>query len=417
MSGANSAISRRRLLQGAGAMWLLSVSQVGLAAVSQVVAVRIWPASSYTRVTVESNRLLKYKQFALSNPDRVVVDIEDVNLNSVLKGIGAQIRSDDPYIKSARVGQFDPKTVRMVFELKQNVKPQLFALAPVAGFKERLVMDLYPANAQDMQDPLLALLEDYNKGDLDKQVPPSQSGPQPGKAGRDRPIVIMLDPGHGGEDPGAIGKYKTREKDVVLQIARRLRALIEKEGNMKVYMTRNEDIFIPLKVRVAKAQKQRADLFVSIHADAFTSRQPSGSSVFALSTKGATSTAAKYLAQTQNASDLIGGVSKSGDRYVDHTMFDMVQSLTIADSLKFGKAVLKQLGKINDLHKNKVEQAGFAVLKAPDIPSILVETAFISNIEEERKLKTATFQQQVAESILEGIKAYFADGATLARRS
>ncbi|EDU8722910.1 AMIN domain-containing protein [Salmonella enterica subsp. enterica serovar Typhimurium] len=420
MSGANSAISRRRLLQGAGAMWLLSVSQVGLAAVSQVVAVRIWPASSYTRVTVESNRLLKYKQFALSNPDRVVVDIEDVNLNSVLKGIGAQIRSDDPYIKSARVGQFDPKTVRMVFELKQNVKPQLFALAPVAGFKERLVMDLYPANAQDMQDPLLALLallEDYNKGDLDKQVPPSQSGPQPGKAGRDRPIVIMLDPGHGGEDPGAIGKYKTREKDVVLQIARRLRALIEKEGNMKVYMTRNEDIFIPLKVRVAKAQKQRADLFVSIHADAFTSRQPSGSSVFALSTKGATSTAAKYLAQTQNASDLIGGVSKSGDRYVDHTMFDMVQSLTIADSLKFGKAVLKQLGKINDLHKNKVEQAGFAVLKAPDIPSILVETAFISNIEEERKLKTATFQQQVAESILAGIKAYFADGATLARRS
>ncbi|EAT2433410.1 AMIN domain-containing protein [Salmonella enterica subsp. enterica serovar Livingstone] len=417
MSGANSAISRRRLLQGAGAMWLLSVSQVGLAAVSQVVAVRIWPASSYTRVTVESNRLLKYKQFALSNPDRVVVDIEDVNLNSVLKGIGAQIRSDDPYIKSARVGQFDPKTVRMVFELKQNVKPQLFALAPVAGFKERLVMDLYPANAQDMQDPLLALLEDYNKGDLDKQVPPSQSGPQPGKAGRDRPIVIMLDPGHGGEDPGAIGKYKTREKDVVLQIARRLRALIEKEGNMKVYMTRNEDIFIPLKVRVAKAQKQRADLFVSIHADAFTSRQPSGSSVFALSTKGATSTAAKYLAQTQNASDLIGGVSKSGDRYVDHTMFDMVQSLTIADSLKFGKAVLKQLGKINDLHKNKVEQAGFAVLKAPDIPSILVETAFISNIEEERKLKTETFQQQVAESILAGIKAYFADGATLARRS
>lgn len=297
MSGSNSAISRRRLLQGAGAMWLLSVSQVGLAAVSQVVAVRIWPASSYTRVTVESNRLLKYKQFALSNPERVVVDIEGVNLNSVLKGIGAQIRPDDPYIKSARVGQFDPQTVRMVFELKQNVKPQLFALAPVAGFKERLVMDLYPANAQDVQDPLLALLEDYNKGDLDKQVPPAQSGPQPGKAGRDRPIVIMLDPGHGGEDSGAVGKYKTREKDVVLQIARRLRALIEKEGNMKVFMTRNEDIFIPLKVRVAKAQKQRADLFVSIHADAFTSRQPSGSSVFALSTKGATSTAAKYLAK------------------------------------------------------------------------------------------------------------------------
>ena len=262
MSGYKSGLSRRRFLQGAGAMWLMSVSPVGLAAAAQVVAVRIWPSSTYTRVTVESNHVLKYRQFALSNPERVVVDIEGVNLNSVLKGMGGQIRDDDPYIKSARVGQFDPQTVRMVFELKQNVKPQLFALAPVAGFKERLVMDLYPSTATDVQDPLLALLEDYNKGDLERQVPPAESGPQPGKAGRDRPIVIMLDPGHGGEDSGAIGKYRTREKDVVLQIARRLRALIEREGNMKVYMTRNEDVFIPLKVRVAKAQKQRADLFV-----------------------------------------------------------------------------------------------------------------------------------------------------------
>ena len=397
-------------------MWLLSVSQVGLAAVSHVVAVRVWPASTYTRVTVESNRVLKYKQFALSNPERLVVDIEGVNLNSVLKGMGAQIRPDDPYIKSARVGQFDPQTVRMVFELKQNVKPQMFALAPVAGFKERLVLDLYPANATDVQDPLLALLEDYNKGDLEKQVPPAQSGPQPGKAGRDRPIVIMLDPGHGGEDSGAVGKYHTREKDVVLKIARRLKALIDKDRTMKAYMTRNEDVFIPLKVRVAKAQKQRADLFVSIHADAFSSRQPHGSSVFALSTKGATSTAAKYLADTQNASDLIGGVSKSGDRYVDHTMFDMVQSLTINDSLKFGKAVLGKLGRVNKLHKNHVEQAGFAVLKAPDIPSILVETAFISNVEEERKLRTPRYQHQVAEAILHGIKAYFDKGGVLARR-
>ncbi|WP_333893873.1 N-acetylmuramoyl-L-alanine amidase AmiC, partial [Atlantibacter subterraneus] len=371
------------------------------------------------RVTVESNRQIKYRQFALSNPSRVVVDLEGVNLNSVLKGVGNQIRTDDPFIQSARVGQFDPKTVRMVFELKQNVTPHLFALAPVAEFKERLVMDLYPVNSNSEQDPLLALLEDYNNGELDKKVPPagtSNTGPQPGKAGRDRPIVIMLDPGHGGEDPGAIGKYKTREKDVVLQIARRLRTLIEREPNMKAYMTRNEDVFIPLKVRVAKAQKQRADLFISIHADAFTSRAARGSSVFALSTKGATSTAARYLAQTQNAADLVGGVSKSGDRYLDHTMFDMVQSLTISDSLKFGKEVLNRMGKVNRLHKNRVDQAGFAVLKAPDIPSILVETAFISNIEEERKLKTAAFQQEVAESILAGIKAYFTSEATLARR-
>ncbi|MEX5383843.1 N-acetylmuramoyl-L-alanine amidase AmiC [Cronobacter muytjensii] len=416
MSGSSHLFSRRQLLQGAGAMWLLSVSQAGLAASGQVIAVRVWPASAYTRVTLESNRVLKYRQFALSNPERIVVDLEGVNLNAVLKGVGNQIRHDDPFIKSARVGQFDPKTVRMVFELKKNVTPHLFALAPVAEFRERLVIDLYPANGDNEQDPLLALLEDYNKGELDKQVPPATSGPQPGKAGRDRPIVIMIDPGHGGEDPGAIGKYKTREKDVVLQIARRLRALIEKEANMKAFMTRNEDIFIPLKVRVAKAQKQRADLFVSIHADAFTSRAARGSSVFALSTKGATSTAAKYLAQTQNAADLVGGVSKSGDVYLDHTMFDMVQSLTISDSLKFGKEVLGRLGRVNKLHKNKVDQAGFAVLKAPDIPSILVETAFISNVEEERKLRTAAFQQEVAESILAGIKAYFADGGTLARR-
>lgn len=415
MSDSSSAVSRRRLLQGVGAMWLLSVSKVGFAASGQVVAVRVWPASTYTRVTLESTHILKYRQFALSDPERVVVDIEGTNLNAVLKGLGGQIRDEDPFIKSARVGQFDPKTVRMVFELKQNVTPQTFALAPVAEFKERLVMDLYPANMNNQQDPLLALLEDYNSGQLEKKMP-AQQGPQPGKAGRDRPIVIMLDPGHGGEDPGAIGPNKTREKDIVLSIARRLKALIDKEGNMKAYMTRNEDIFIPLKVRVAKAQKQRADLFISIHADAFTSEAARGSSVFALSTKGATSTAAKYLAQTQNASDLIGGVDKSGDRYLDHTMFDMVQSLTVNDSLKFGKEVLNRMGRVNKLHKNSVDQAGFAVLKAPDIPSILVETAFLSNREEERKLRTAKFQQEVAESILAGIKAYFADRTTLARR-
>ncbi|AFJ45936.1 N-acetylmuramoyl-L-alanine amidase AmiC [Shimwellia blattae] len=414
MSDTPSAISRRQLLQGAGAMLLLSVSKAGFAASSQVIAVRVWPSSTYTRVTLESNRQLRYRQFALSNPERVVVDLEGVHLNAVLKGLDNLIRSDDPFIKSARVGQFDPKTVRLVFELKQNVTPHLFALAPVAEFKERTVMDLYPANTNNDQDPLLALLEDYNNGQLEKKVP--AEGPKPGRAGRDRPIVIMLDPGHGGEDPGAIGKHHTREKDVVLQIARRLRTLIERQPNMKAYMTRNEDVFIPLKVRVAKAQKQRADLFVSIHADAFTDRSARGSSVFALSTKGATSTAAKYLARTQNAADLIGGVSKSGDRYLDHTMFDMVQSLTINDSLKFGKEVLGHLGRINKLHKNRVDQAGFAVLKAPDIPSILVETAFISNVAEERRLRTAVFQQQVAESILAGIKAYFYEHGALARR-
>ncbi|MFK8259529.1 N-acetylmuramoyl-L-alanine amidase AmiC [Erwinia sp. AnSW2-5] len=409
----STSLNRRRLLQGAGAAWLLSISRVGMAASSHVVAIRLWPSSTYSRLTIESNTPLKYKQFALSNPERMVVDIENIRLNSALNGVGNLVRQDDPYIKNARVGQFDQNTVRLVLELKQNVAPRIFTLDPVAGIKNRLVLDLYPVQTQQHNDdPLLALLEDYNKGDLERSQP--AAAPLPGKAGRDRPIVIMIDPGHGGEDSGAIGKHKTREKDVVLKIGRRLKTLIDKQPNMRAYMTRNEDVFIPLKVRVAKARKQRADLFISIHADAFTSRAARGSSVFALSTKGATSTAARFLAQSQNESDLIGGVSMSGDRYLDHTMFDMVQRLTINDSLKFGKEVLARMGKINHLHKRTVDQAGFAVLKAPDIPSILVETAFISNIEEERKLRTTHFQHQVADSILAGIKAYFANGAPLA---
>ncbi|WP_395755167.1 N-acetylmuramoyl-L-alanine amidase AmiC [Edwardsiella ictaluri] len=420
MTDSNHSLTRRRLLQAAAATWFLSVSRVGFAASAQVIAVRVWPSSTYTRVTLESSHPLKYKQFALSNPDRIVVDIQGVHLNSVLKGIGHQVQGGDPYLKHARVGQFDQKTVRLVLELKQNVSPKVFTLSPVAEFKNRLVVDLYPvagspaARMDDEDDPLLALLEDYNKGDLERSSP--KAGPQKGKAGRDRPIVIMLDPGHGGEDPGAIGKNRTREKDIVLKIAHRLSALIKRQPNMRVYMTRYEDVFIPLKVRVAKARRQRADLFISIHADAFTSRTVRGSSVFALSTKGATSTAARYLAQTQNESDEIGGVSRSGDQYLDHTIFDLMQTATINDSLKFGREVLNRLGRVNRLHKNRVDQAGFAVLKAPDIPSILVETAFISNVEEERRLRTSAFQQQVAESILAGIKAYFASGAQLAKR-
>lgn len=415
MADSNHNSGRRRLLQGAAEAWMLSVTRVGFAASSHIIAVRVWPSSTYTRVTLESNTPLKYRQFALTNPDRIVVDIEGVHLNSVLKEISTQVQSGDPYLKQARVGQFDKNTVRLVLELKQSISPQLFTLKPFAEFKNRLVVDLYPqegtTSAED--DPLLALLEDYNKGNVERTLP--AEAPKAGKAGRDRPIVIMLDPGHGGEDPGAIGRNKTREKDIVLQIARRLQALIKKESNMRVFMTRNEDVFIPLKVRVAKARKLRADLFISIHADAFTNRAARGSSVFALSTKGATSTAARFLAQTQNEADQIGGVSKSGDRYLDHTMIDLLQTATINDSLKFGKEVLNRMGKINKLHKNSVDQAGFAVLKAPDIPSILVETAFISNLEEERKLRTSHFQQQIAESIFAGIKAYFANGGAMAR--
>ncbi|QIQ20666.1 N-acetylmuramoyl-L-alanine amidase [Zophobihabitans entericus] len=393
--------SRRLLIKGIAAVCLLSVSRVGFTAQAQMVAVRVWPASSYTRITLESNIPLVYRQFALTSPDRIVIDIDDLNLNSVLSNINTLVQADDPYIKQLRVGQFDKKTVRLVIELKQGVNPNMFTLKPIAEFKNRLVVDLYPARPSSIDDdPLLALLEEYNKGEL------SQTDHTPPPARSNNAVIVVLDPGHGGEDPGAIGYNKTREKDIVLQIARRVRDLIKKEPTMTVYMTRNEDVFLPLKVRVAKARALHADLFISIHADAFNRREAKGSSVYALSTRGASSSAASYLAQTQNESDEIGGVSRSGDEYLDHTILDLVQKTTTSNSLVLGAQILAQMKKINPLHKKTVEQAGFAVLKAPDVPSVLVETAFISNIAEERKLKTAAFQNQVAKAILDGIKGY-----------
>lgn len=406
--------TRRQLLGTAAASFLLTVSKVGFAAGnSQVVAIRIWPASAYTRLTLETSSDLQYKQFTVSNPDRLVIDLEGVQLNNVLKDINSQINDADPYIKTARAGQFTPDTVRIVLELKTDIKPQVFTLPPVAEYKHRLVIDLYPATGKQ-DDPLLALLEDYNKGKL--ETPPPQIKPK--KQSANRPIVIMLDPGHGGEDPGAIGAEGHREKDVVLHIARQLKSMIDAERNMRAFMTREEDIFIPLGVRVAKARKLGADLFISIHADAVLNRTARGSSVFALSEKGATSTMARYLAKTQNDADQIGGVKIGGaDRYLAHTLLDLTQTATINDSLKLGKSVLGEVGGLNKLHKGQVEQAGFAVLKAPDIPSILVETAFISNPDEEQRLINDDFQQQMANAIFKGIKNYFAQGAALAVRA
>ncbi|EEG10479.1 N-acetylmuramoyl-L-alanine amidase [Pseudogulbenkiania ferrooxidans] len=401
--------TRRTLITAAAATFLLTVSRVGLAASSQLVALRVWPSSTYTRITLEASEALKYKYFNIANPERLVIDIEGVQLNAVLKDIGSQISAADPFIQTARAGQFTPDTVRIVLDLKSDIKPQVFTLAPVAEYQHRLVIDLYPTAQQD--DPLLALLEDYNKGKLEQ--PPLKSK---NKSDKSRPILIMLDPGHGGEDPGAIGPSGTREKDVVLKIAKQLKRMIDAERNMKAYMTRDEDVFIPLGVRVVKARKLNADLFISIHADAFLNPSARGSSVFALSEQGATSTAARYLAKTQNDADLIGGVKiTSKDRYLAHTLFDLTQTATINDSLKLGKSVLGKMGELNRLHKDEVEQAGFAVLKAPDIPSILVETAFISNPEEEHRLMDASFQQKVAESIFGGVRGYFAQGAALAR--
>lgn len=397
--------TKRFLIKGIIATCLLSVTRVGFAAaMAQVVAVRVWPSSTYTRITLESNVKLNYKSAQLYNPDRMVIDIDNLNLNPILKAVSTKVLSRDPFIKSIRALQLDPKTVRIMIELKQGIDPNTFTLPPIAEFKHRLVVDLYPSKpATANDDPLLALLEEYQKGDLNKKQAQIKS---PTNKNKNSPIIVMLDPGHGGEDPGAIGYKRTREKDIVLQIARRTYSLLKKEPNIKVYMTRNEDVFIPLKVRVAKARSLHADLFVSIHADAFASRSVRGSSVFALSTRGASSSAASYLAQTQNDADQIGGVSRSGDKYLDNTILDLMQKTTLSNGVLLGSAILNRMKNVNKLHKPSIEKAGFAVLKAPDIPSVLVETAFISNIAEEQKLKTAAFQNQVSKAIVDGIKDY-----------
>ncbi len=430
-------LTRRQIVRRAAAGLLFTLTPVGVlakAAAPQFVAVRIWPASAYTRITLESSQSLKYKHFALDNPARLVVDIEGATLNSVLQGMAAKVQRNDPYIRSIRVGQNTATTVRVVIDLKQSANPQVFTLAPVANFRHRLVMDLYPsaatALAAEADDPLMALLNDYSQGKIrsdgtgstppvrERQpviiddTPPPSTPSSPRR--HDRRPVIVLDPGHGGEDPGAIGGSGLREKDVVLSIARETKKRLDAMG-YRTYMTRNEDIFIPLGVRVAKARQLKADVFVSIHADAFTSPSARGTGVYALSTKGATSAAARFLAQTQNSADLIGGVQKVGNRQVDSALLDMTQTATIKDSMVLGRNVLGELGKLNKLHKGHVDQANFAVLRAPDIPSILVETAFISNPTEERLLASSSFRQKSAQAIADGVKTYLGK-AVLARR-
>ena len=426
-------ISRRKLLIASTGTLLISLTPIARAAQAgaDIVASRIWPATAYTRMTLESTTPIQFKYFQLKNPDRLVIDIQGSATNQFLRELSNKVLPLDPYIASVRVGQFNPETIRIVMDLKTTVNPQVFTLAPVANFKNRLVVDLYPtatvAIEQEKNDPLMALLQDYSHGKVNSDgttrpqatvpTPPVKTKPPavPGTPNKlNRQPVIMIDPGHGGEDPGAIGPSGLREKDVVLAIGREVKKILDSYG-YKTYMTRNEDIFIPLGVRVAKARKLRADLFISIHADAFTNPSARGTGVYALNPKGATSAAAKYLAQTQNAADSIGGVNYSSDKNVNNTLFDLTQTATINDSLKLGKDVLNQLAKINNLHKGSVDQANFAVLKAPDIPSILVETAFISNPTEERLLSGNDFRKKVANSIANGIKVYLST-AVLARR-
>ncbi|MEK0429008.1 MAG: hypothetical protein RL001_1535 [Pseudomonadota bacterium] len=402
------ALSRRTVLK-AGATLLLSLIAHGAARAAQIVAVRVWPAADYTRVTLENDSKLKATHFMVKDPHRLVVEIEGLDLDAKLKSLVAKIQSNDPYIAQVRVGQNRPGVVRLVFDLKEEVQPQVFTLEPVGEYRHRLIFDLYPLTAPD---PIAELLKSGKLTPLpmekspDTAMGPSIDGDEQTQK-FNRLVTIALDPGHGGEDPGAIGRGGSQEKNVVLSIAKRLKAKLEQQPNVRVMLTRDADYFVPLQVRVQKARRVQADLFVSIHADAFVEPTARGSSVFALSEKGASSTAARWLANKENEADLIGGINiRSKNQQLASVLLDLSTTAQINDSLKLAKSVLGEIGTINRLHKAQVEQAGFAVLKAPDIPSILVETAFISNPEEEAKLTDENYQEQMAEALKRGIRKY-----------
>ena len=401
-----TAFRRRDFLRFATAGLTLLVTPVGrsLAAAPSVMAVRVWPATDYTRITIEHEQAIRFSQMLIRDPDRLVVDLEDVELNSVLASLPGKIADTDPYIKVIRAGRNRPGVVRLVIELKAEIKPQLFSLQPVAGYGHRLVMDLYPV---EPPDPLMALLQGK------AETPPSSENTRPDVS---RLVTVVIDPGHGGEDPGAVGRGGSYEKTVTLSIARRLKAKLDAEPNVRSMLTRDADFFVPLQQRVAKARRVQADLFVSIHADAFVKPTASGSSVFVLSENGASSSAARWLAQRENSADLIGGVNLGvKDPHLARTLLDLSQTATLNDSIKLGNEVLTRIGKVGRLHKGSVEQAGFAVLKAPDIPSILVESAFISNPGEEAKLRDPEYRAQLVEALATGIQRYFARNPPLAR--
>jgi N-acetylmuramoyl-L-alanine amidase len=388
---------------------------------------------------------VKHKYFFVTDPDRLVVDLEGVELGDELRALPAKVGEADPYIRALRVAVNRPNVVRVVFDLRTEVKPSVFALAPAGEYKHRLVLDLHPSTPPD---PLMALiaprpdrigeiaaaqgtesvpelpvvkLAPLAKGKPGSDPEPKKGvnqGPTPTKPIKDRLVIVAIDAGHGGEDPGARGRHGTREKDVTLAIAKRLKSAIDKQPDMRAVLVRDGDYYIPLEQRVGKARRVKADLFVSIHADAWVRPDVRGSSVFALSERGATSAAARHLAQKENQSDLIGGVNLGvRDPVLARTLLDLSQTATINDSLKLARHVLSELGDVNELHKHAVEQAGFAVLKAPDVPSILVETAFISNPEEEKRLKDTAYQEKLAGAILGGIKRYLAQNPPLQQRS
>lgn len=370
----------------------------GWAQAMQLTATRMWPSPDYTRITLEAEQPIAHTFFALSNPERLVIDLQGVRAGPALDALTKQLSADDPYISGVRVGTNRPGVMRVVLDLKQPVKPSVFQLQPAGQYGHRLVIDVYAVGAGGNNAAPQV---------LPTSVPPPS--PAPAVPQYNRLITVAIDAGHGGEDPGAVGAAGTFEKDITLSVARKLKQRLDAEENMRGVLIRDGDYFVPLAQRVNKARAVKADLFISIHADAFIKPHARGSSVFALSENGATSVAARWLAKKENDADLIGGINIDvKDPFLKRTLIDLSQTATINDSLKLGDAVLRRLGTVNTLHKPQVEQAGFAVLKAPDIPSILVETAFISNPEEEKRLNDPGYQDKLVDAIAEGIKHYFA---------
>ena len=383
---------------------------------------RVWPAPDYTRIAFELDTPLKATQRLQTSPPRLIIDMEGMLATPErLASMLPRVDPGDPVLSAARFVAVKARTIRLELDLKTGVTPDVFTLPPVSAYRHRLVIDLYPAARHD---PLRELLDERRRAPADRmagdpardgsratptepaartQSPrsPPRTAPPPGV------FTIAVDAGHGGEDPGAIGPGGTREKDVVLAIARRLHEQINQQTDMRSILTRSGDYFVPLAQRVARARRARADLFISIHADAYIEPQARGASVYVLSERGASSSSARWLAERENGADQIGGVNLAArDREVRRVLLDLSTSAQIRDSSKLAGEVLGHLEQVGRLHKRDAEQAAFAVLKAPDIPSILVETAFISNPEEERRLSDPQHQQRIAEAIFSGVRSY-----------
>ena len=348
--------------------------------------VRIWAAPDNTRVVFDVSGPVEHKLELLSNPDRLVVDIKNAKIS---QAIGQPV-SADKYLNKVRSAERGKSDLRVVFDLKKNIEMRSFLLQPNRQYGHRLVIDLYDENKQDIATPLLTQAD--NK--------------------RSKNVIIAVDAGHGGDDPGATGPHGVREKDVTLKIARNLVNRINQEYGMEGVLIREGDYFLSLRKRIEKAREHKADLFVSIHADAFRDPRVKGSSVYILSNRGASSEAAKWLAERENAADLVGGVSLDDkDDVLASVLLDLSQTASLEASIGVADRVLYDLKKLGKTHKKYVQSAGFAVLKSPDIPSILVETAYISNPEEEKNLKNAAYQNRLAKALLSGLKGYFRDYA------